>query len=156
LARGPCWRASSRGRTSSIPTAVLSARPGTTNSVSAGLEKSRYRRRGDERPRGRDEAKTVESIYAGVIAVIVALLVAATFATESHTDALAAHAKVRRATRPTIDAEWLDERIDALDQLATQGDTLAAEELLLQMVRAPRRAGSVAPTAPRVAQARTR
>ena len=67
-----------------------------------------------------------------------------------------AHAKVRRATRPTIDAEWLDDRIDALEQLSTQGDTLAAEELLLQMVRAPRRAGSATPAAPRVEQARTR
>jgi FlaA1/EpsC-like NDP-sugar epimerase len=66
-----------------------------------------------------------------------------------------AHAKVRRATRPAIDAQWLDDRIDALEQLSTQGDTLAAEELLLQMVRAPRRAGSVTPVEPRVERART-
>jgi FlaA1/EpsC-like NDP-sugar epimerase len=66
-----------------------------------------------------------------------------------------AHAKVRRATRPTIDAAWLDDRIDSLEQLSTQGDTLAAEELLLQMVRAPRRIGSAAPAAPRAEQART-
>ena len=62
---------------------------------------------------------------------------------------------MRRATRPSIDAQWLDDRIDALEQLSTQGETLAAEELLLQMVRAPRRAGSVTPAAPRVEQART-
>jgi FlaA1/EpsC-like NDP-sugar epimerase len=56
------------------------------------------------------------------------------------------HAKVRRATRPTIDAEWLEGRLDSLEQLALEGDTLRAEEMLLSMVRAPRRAGSVSPT----------
>jgi FlaA1/EpsC-like NDP-sugar epimerase len=67
-----------------------------------------------------------------------------------------AHAKVRRATRPTIDASWLEERLDSLERLSLEGDTLRAEELLLQMVRAPRRAGTPAPVAPRDAQARTR
>ena len=66
-----------------------------------------------------------------------------------------AHAKVRRATRPTIDAGWLDDRIDALEQLAAAGATLAAEELLLQMVRAPRRTGTVAPADRALTQART-
>jgi FlaA1/EpsC-like NDP-sugar epimerase len=66
-----------------------------------------------------------------------------------------AHAKVRRATRPTIDAVWLDDRIDALQRLSAEGATLAAEELLLQMVRAPRRAGTAATVDPRVDQART-
>jgi FlaA1/EpsC-like NDP-sugar epimerase len=56
-----------------------------------------------------------------------------------------AHAKVRRATRPTIDAGWLEGRLDSLEQLSLEGDTLRAEEMLLQMVRAPRRAGA-APT----------
>jgi FlaA1/EpsC-like NDP-sugar epimerase len=66
-----------------------------------------------------------------------------------------AHAKVRRATRPTIDAGWLEERLDSLERLSLEGDTLRAEELLLQMVRAPRRAGSPAPVAaPRDEQAR--
>jgi FlaA1/EpsC-like NDP-sugar epimerase len=55
-----------------------------------------------------------------------------------------AHAKVRRATRPTIDAEWLEGRLDALEQLSVEGDTLRAEEMLLQMVRAPHRAGASA------------
>jgi cytochrome c oxidase subunit 2 len=55
----------------------------------------RYRRRRDEWPRGRDEAKVAESIYAGAIAVLVALLIAATFATESKTDALSAHPKLK-------------------------------------------------------------
>jgi len=55
----------------------------------------RYRRRGDERPRGRDEAKTVESIYAGLVGVIVVLLVVATFTTESRVDAVAARPKLR-------------------------------------------------------------
>jgi FlaA1/EpsC-like NDP-sugar epimerase len=54
-----------------------------------------------------------------------------------------AHAKVRRATRPTIDAAWLEQRLDVLEQLALEGDTLKAEEMLLQMVRAPRRAGAI-------------
>jgi FlaA1/EpsC-like NDP-sugar epimerase len=54
------------------------------------------------------------------------------------------HAKVRRATRPTIDAEWLEQRLDALEQHSADGDTLRAEELLLQMVRAPQRAGALA------------
>jgi FlaA1/EpsC-like NDP-sugar epimerase len=53
-----------------------------------------------------------------------------------------AHAKVRRATRPTIDAAWLEGRLDALEQLSVEGDTLRAEEMLLQMVRAPHRAGA--------------
>jgi FlaA1/EpsC-like NDP-sugar epimerase len=69
-----------------------------------------------------------------------------------------AHAKVRRATRPTIDAGWLEGRLDALEQLSLEGDTLRAEEMLLQMVRAPRRAGaapSVAPETARVDGART-
>jgi FlaA1/EpsC-like NDP-sugar epimerase len=69
-----------------------------------------------------------------------------------------AHAKVRRATRPTIDAGWLEGRLDSLEQLSLEGDTLRAEEMLLQMVRAPRRAGAaapVAPEAPRVDGART-
>ena len=65
-----------------------------------------------------------------------------------------AHAKVRRATRPTIDAAWLEGRLDSLEQLSLVGDTLKAEEMLLQMVRAPRRAGSAATEAPSVDQAR--
>ena len=55
----------------------------------------RYRRRGDERPRGRDEAKIAESIYAGAIGVIVVILVTLTFMTESRVDALAARPKLR-------------------------------------------------------------
>ena len=42
-----------------------------------------------------------------------------------------AHAKVRRATRPTIDAAWLEDRLDALEKLSLAGDTLKAEEMLL-------------------------
>ena len=63
---------------------------------------------------------------------------------EWETVAPTAHAKVRRATRPTIDAAWLELRLDSLEELALGGDTLRAEELLLQMVRAPQRAGSPA------------
>jgi FlaA1/EpsC-like NDP-sugar epimerase len=58
-----------------------------------------------------------------------------------------AHAKVRRATRPTIDAGWLEQRLDSLEELSLAGDTLRAEELLLQMVRAPHRVGADAPVA---------
>jgi FlaA1/EpsC-like NDP-sugar epimerase len=66
-----------------------------------------------------------------------------------------AHAKVRRATRPTIDAVWLEERLDSLERLSLEGDTLRAEEMLLQMVRAPRRAGTPAPVTPVDERART-
>jgi FlaA1/EpsC-like NDP-sugar epimerase len=71
------------------------------------------------------------------------------------TVAATAHAKVRRATRPTIDAGWLEGRLDALEQLSLAGDTLKAEEILLQMVRAPRRAGAAVDEAPNVAPARS-
>jgi FlaA1/EpsC-like NDP-sugar epimerase len=64
-----------------------------------------------------------------------------------------AHAKVRRATRPTIDAGWLEGRLDSLEQLSLEGDTLRAEEMLLQMVRAPRRAGAAPSVAPETARA---
>ena len=64
---------------------------------------------------------------------------------EWETVAPTAHAKVRRATRPTIDATWLEQRLDSLEELALAGDTLRAEELLLQMVRAPQRDGGPVP-----------
>jgi cytochrome c oxidase subunit 2 len=65
----------------------------------------RYRsgRRGP--PNGRSEAKAGESVYAVVLAVIAAGLVAATFHTESRVDPLAANAKLRiRIT--AFDWQW--------------------------------------------------
>jgi cytochrome c oxidase subunit 2 len=48
----------------------------------------RYRRRGDELPSQKDESK-VEYVYIGVLALIAAFLVIATYRTEDKTDALA-------------------------------------------------------------------
>jgi FlaA1/EpsC-like NDP-sugar epimerase len=49
------------------------------------------------------------------------------------------HPKLRRATRPPIEPEWLDERLDALQALAAEGDRLGVEQLLTSMIRSPRR-----------------
>ena len=55
----------------------------------------RYRRRGDELPTQKDESK-VEYVYVGLLALIAAFLVAATYHTESRTDASAsAHPGLR-------------------------------------------------------------
>jgi cytochrome c oxidase subunit II len=55
----------------------------------------RYRRGRGGPPNGRSEAKIGESVYAVVLAVIAAGLVAATFHTESRVDPLAANPKLR-------------------------------------------------------------
>lgn len=55
----------------------------------------RYRRRDDEWPRGRDEHKLAESVYAILLALIAAGLVALTFRTESRVDSLSAAPKLR-------------------------------------------------------------
>jgi cytochrome c oxidase subunit 2 len=58
-----------------------------------------FRRRGDEAgyPRGRDKAPLAESLYAGGLAVIAAILVAATFHTENRVDPVRANPGLRIA-----------------------------------------------------------
>jgi len=48
-----------------------------------------------------------------------------------------AHPKILAATRPAIDATWLEEELDELERLADAGDTLAVVGMLGQIVRAP-------------------
>jgi cytochrome c oxidase subunit II len=55
----------------------------------------RYRRRGDEYPRAKDERTVTESIYALVLVAIAITLVALTFRTEDKTDAVASSGGVR-------------------------------------------------------------
>ena len=55
----------------------------------------RYRRRGDEYPRGKDERTIVESIYALGLTAIVIVLVTLTFRTEDKVDAVASTGGVR-------------------------------------------------------------
>jgi cytochrome c oxidase subunit 2 len=55
----------------------------------------RYRRRGDEYPRGKDKRTVAESIYALVLTAIAITLVTLTFRTEDKTDAVASSGGVR-------------------------------------------------------------
>jgi FlaA1/EpsC-like NDP-sugar epimerase len=50
------------------------------------------------------------------------------------------HAKIMRARRPTIDAEWLESELGELERLVEEGDTLELVTRLSSMVRAPQRA----------------
>jgi FlaA1/EpsC-like NDP-sugar epimerase len=49
------------------------------------------------------------------------------------------HPKIMRATSPSVDAGWLDERLGELEQLVDSGDTLGVVSLVDSMVREPRR-----------------
>ena len=55
----------------------------------------------------------------------------------------AGHPKIMRVTRATVDAEWLDERLDTLERLVAEGDTLEVVANLGRTVREPRRAGAL-------------
>jgi cytochrome c oxidase subunit 2 len=55
----------------------------------------RYRARADREPSARTEAKVLESVYALVLAAVVAVLVVTTFRTESRVDALAGRPGLR-------------------------------------------------------------
>jgi cytochrome c oxidase subunit 2 len=55
----------------------------------------RYRRRGDDRPRGQDKRTVAESIYAAVLAAIAVALVTLTFRTEDQIDPVASHGGIR-------------------------------------------------------------
>jgi FlaA1/EpsC-like NDP-sugar epimerase len=52
--------------------------------------------------------------------------------------------KIMRATRPPIDAEWLESELSALESIAAEGEAPLVVERLEQMVKAPRRAGATA------------
>ena len=49
------------------------------------------------------------------------------------------HAKINLVTRPSIDAEWLDEELAALARLVDEGDTLELVAKLAAMMKEPRR-----------------
>jgi FlaA1/EpsC-like NDP-sugar epimerase len=68
---------------------------------------------------------------------------------ESETVTPAGHPKIMRVTRPTVDGDWLDERLEELERLVDAGETLEVVSLLGGIVKAPQRAGGaiVRPTA---------
>ena len=49
------------------------------------------------------------------------------------------HPKIRRATRPPIDAAWLEEELVELERLVDAGETLEVVAKLAAMIREPRR-----------------
>jgi FlaA1/EpsC-like NDP-sugar epimerase len=49
------------------------------------------------------------------------------------------HPKIRRATRPPVDAAWLEEELGELERLADSGETLEVVAKLAEMMREPRR-----------------
>jgi FlaA1/EpsC-like NDP-sugar epimerase len=52
------------------------------------------------------------------------------------------HPKIRRATRPPVDAAWLDEELGELERLVDAGETLEVVAKLAAMMREPRRVTS--------------
>jgi hypothetical protein len=48
------------------------------------------------------------------------------------------HPKIRRATRPTVDAAWLEEELGELERLVDAGDTLEVVAKLAAMMREPK------------------
>jgi FlaA1/EpsC-like NDP-sugar epimerase len=58
------------------------------------------------------------------------------------------HWKIRRATRPPIDAGWLDGELAALEGMVSDGDVLGVVGRLDRMVRAPERTSPLAPADP--------
>jgi FlaA1/EpsC-like NDP-sugar epimerase len=55
------------------------------------------------------------------------------------------HAKIHLVTRPSIDAEWLDEELGTLERLVDEGDTLELVAKLAGMMKEPRRGPVEAP-----------
>jgi FlaA1/EpsC-like NDP-sugar epimerase len=49
------------------------------------------------------------------------------------------HPKIRRATRPPIDAAWLEEELGELERLVDAGETLEVVAKLAAMMREPKR-----------------
>ena len=60
---------------------------------------------------------------------------------EGETVGETSHPKIRRATRPPINAAWLDDELAVLERLVEEGDTLELVSRLSAIVREPRRAG---------------
>jgi FlaA1/EpsC-like NDP-sugar epimerase len=52
------------------------------------------------------------------------------------------HPKIMRAARAPIDAVWLDDQLEQLEQLVAEADTLGVVSKLRAMIAEPRRAGS--------------
>jgi len=52
------------------------------------------------------------------------------------------HPKIMRAARPAVDADWLNEELDALERMVGEGDVLGVVSRLGQMVREPVRIGT--------------
>jgi FlaA1/EpsC-like NDP-sugar epimerase len=52
------------------------------------------------------------------------------------------HAKIKRASRPAIDASWLEDELVELERLVDEGDTLELVTRLATIVREPRRVDS--------------
>jgi FlaA1/EpsC-like NDP-sugar epimerase len=65
------------------------------------------------------------------------------------------HPKIKRTSRPPIDAAWLDERLRELERLVAAGDTLEVIAKLGEIVREPRReqVGTLGPAAGTIAPA---
>jgi FlaA1/EpsC-like NDP-sugar epimerase len=59
---------------------------------------------------------------------------------EGETVGETSHPKIKRATRPPIDAAWLDDELAVLERLVEEGDTLELVSRLSAIVREPRRA----------------
>ncbi len=59
--------------------------------------------------------------------------------TEDERPTPTAHPKILRATRPSVDAAWLEEELEELARLVDEGDTLSVVARLAAAVRAPRR-----------------
>ena len=49
------------------------------------------------------------------------------------------HPKIRRATRPPVDAAWLEEELGELERLVDSGETLEVVAKLAEMMREPQR-----------------
>jgi FlaA1/EpsC-like NDP-sugar epimerase len=52
------------------------------------------------------------------------------------------HAKILRAARPPIDAEWLDDELAELQEMVERGETLEVVSRLAKMMREPHRVGA--------------
>jgi FlaA1/EpsC-like NDP-sugar epimerase len=52
------------------------------------------------------------------------------------------HAKILRAARRPIDADWLDDELAELQEMVTRGETLDVVSKLATMMREPRRIGA--------------
>ena len=60
------------------------------------------------------------------------------------------HAKISRARRAPIVAEWLESELAELERLVDEGETLEAVSRLSTMVRVPKRAATPSRTSTRV------